>query len=91
MPSARKRIEQGRTDNDILKGLDRSIRLVHVIQSRDLDEPSDVVRVELIVDDPLCELVPFVRGPTVDAESPFTVLITPSFDKLRRRVDKYLT
>ena len=48
--------------------------LVHVIEARYLDQPADVVRVELVVDDPLRKLVPFVEFPAVDADPPFTIL-----------------
>lgn len=62
------------TPHDVLKRCDRAILLVHVVQARDLDQPAHVVRVELVVDDPLCELVPLVALPAVDANAPFAVL-----------------
>ena len=63
-----------RTSYNILEGPDRTILLVHVIEARYLDQPADVVRVELVVDYPLRKLVPFVEFPAIDADPPFTIL-----------------
>ena len=63
-----------RTSYNIFEGPDRTILLVHVIEARYLDQPADVVRVELVVDYPLRKLVPFVEFPAIDADPPFTIL-----------------
>ena len=63
-----------RTPNDVFERLNRAILFVHIVEARYLDEPADVVRVELVVHDPFRELVPFVARSTIDADAPFAVL-----------------
>jgi hypothetical protein len=46
-------------------------RLIQGKQSRDLDEPPDVMREELVVHYPSRDLVPFVDIAAVDTDSPF--------------------
>jgi hypothetical protein len=54
----------GRTANDLLERLDTARLLEHVVETRDLDQPANIVGEELILDDPLRELVPLSGGPT---------------------------
>lgn len=56
----RENSEEALTSNDVLEILDHTSSLVDIVETRDLDEPSDVVRDEFVVDDPFGELVPFV-------------------------------
>ena len=49
--------------------------LVHVIEAWHLNEPADVVRVQLVVHDPFGKLVPLVSLPAVNADTPFTILL----------------
>jgi hypothetical protein len=49
------------TLDNILKVLDQASTLEHLVQPWHLDEPADVVRDELVVDDPFRELVPFLQ------------------------------
>jgi hypothetical protein len=49
------------TLDDILEIFDQAPAPEHLVQPRNLDEPSDVVRDELVVDDPFRELVPFLQ------------------------------
>ena len=51
----------GRTAHDLLEIVDAAALLEDVVQARDLDEPPHVVAEELVLDDPLGELVPLVR------------------------------
>lgn len=62
------------TDDNILELLNGTVRLVNVIQARNLNKPSDVVRKKLVVDNPSSELVPFVGRSAVYAQPPFTIL-----------------
>ena len=63
-----------RTPNDVFERLNRAILFVHIVEARYLDEPADVVRVELVVHDPSRELVPLVARAPVDTDAPFAVL-----------------
>lgn len=40
------------TGNNILKGFDRTVGFIDFVQTRNLDQPSDVVGVEFVIDDP---------------------------------------
>ena len=71
--------EKRRTDDYILECPDRPIRLVNLIQSWDLYEPSNVMWKQLVVHDPFGKLVPFVRRSSVYANSPFHILIFALF------------
>lgn len=51
-------IERLRTAHDLFKVLYPAALLEYVVESRDLDEPANVVAEELVLDDPLCKLVP---------------------------------
>ena len=46
------------TFHDVLEIINLPSALVHFVQSRYLDEPSNIVRDELIMNDPFRELVP---------------------------------
>lgn len=67
-------METPRTSDDILKSLYRSTLFVHVVESGYLDEPANIVRVQLVINDPFGQLVPFVERSAIYADSPFTVL-----------------
>lgn len=69
-----RRIGKAYTSYNVFEGINRAVLLVHVVQTWYLDQPADVVRIELVFDDPFGELVPFVKFPAVDTDSPFTVL-----------------
>ena len=62
------------TLDNVLERVDRAVLLVDVVQTRHLDEPAHVVRVETVVDNPARELVPLVRVAAVDADPPFAIL-----------------
>jgi hypothetical protein len=64
-------LEQGLEDvlDDLLKVLDRLGGLVDVVQTRDLDQPTDVRREQLVVDHPVGQLVPLVLGTTIDRDT----------------------
>ena len=63
-----------RTNDDIFEIPYRVVGLVHLIQAGDLNQPTHVVRVELIVNNPLGKLVPFTCGSSVDTDTPLAVL-----------------
>lgn len=62
-------------DNDLLEVVHEASGLVHIVQTRDLDEPPHVRREKLIVDDPSSQLVPFLQVATIDGDAPFYELI----------------
>lgn len=47
---------------------------IDVVETWDLNQPSNVMREEFIVDDPFGQLVPFCDAAAVDADAPFAVL-----------------
>lgn len=49
------------TPHDVFECIHLTCGFVDFVQPRDLNEPSDVVRQELVVDDPFSQLVPFVQ------------------------------
>jgi hypothetical protein len=55
---------QPRTLHDLFKVVNQAATFEHLVQPRNLDEPSDVVRHKFVVDNPFGELVPFVGAPT---------------------------
>jgi poly-beta-hydroxyalkanoate depolymerase len=67
--------EDTRTDDDVLVRLNGPIGFVDLVDSWNLDEPSHVVREELVIDDPFCELIPLVRRAAVNANPPFHILM----------------
>jgi hypothetical protein len=62
------------TPNDVLEGVNRTVLLVDIVQPGDLNQPTNVVREQLVVDDPLREFVPLVIFTTVDTNAPFAIL-----------------
>lgn len=69
--------EEGLKDvlDDLLKVVHQASRLVDIEQSGDLDEPPDVVREQLVVDNPCCEFIPLVECSSVNRDSPFNHLV----------------
>ena len=63
-----------RTFDDILKRLQLPTQFVNVVEPRDLDEPANIVGVELVVDDPAREFVPLVWRASIYTDAPFAVL-----------------
>lgn len=55
------RTEELRTADNILETVDQPLTLVNLIESRNLNQPSNIVRDEFIVDDPLCKIIPFMH------------------------------
>ena len=62
------------TSDDTFKVLHLTGHLVNVVQPRNLNQPSDIVRVEFVMDDPFSELVPFVWGAAIDTDPPLAIL-----------------
>lgn len=52
-----------------------SLSLCYLQESRDLNEPAHVVRVDSVLDGPLGQFVPLVSGAAVDGESELHVLV----------------
>ena len=69
-----------RTYDNVFECFYGSVRLVNFVQTRNLDQPSHVVRIELVVDDPFRELIPFILGTAVYADPPFAILILALFE-----------
>ena len=65
-----KSIEEERllTPDDFFEIFDSSTLLEDVVQSRNLNEPSNIVRKEFVLDDPFRKLVPFF-GITVSSQT----------------------
>jgi hypothetical protein len=59
----------------LLKVLDQAASFEHLIQARHLDKPTDIVRDELVVDDPFRQLVPLVEVTAVNGQTPLRVLV----------------
>nr|GFD54503.1 hypothetical protein [Tanacetum cinerariifolium] len=70
-------LEQGLEEvaDHLLKVMHKPGSLVHVEETGNLDEPSDVGREQLVVDDPCGKLVPFVEITTVDGNAPLNELV----------------
>ena len=60
---------------NLLETVDQFVALVDVVESRDLDDPADVVGVHLVIDGPRGQLVPLVGLAPVDGEAQLGVLI----------------
>jgi hypothetical protein len=65
---------QGHTDDNFFECVDCTSLLVYLVQSRNLNEPANVVREQIIVDDPFRKLVPLIHGSAVNTDTPFAVL-----------------
>lgn len=61
--------------NNLLKAVHQARRLVHVKQSRDLNEPPDIWREQLVVDYPCSQLVPLIDISAIDGNPPLYKLI----------------
>ena len=72
-----KRLEY--VDDDLFEGVHLFVGFIHAEQSRDLYEPSYIVRDQLVIDDPSSELLPFVNGSAIDGDSPFNKLVFAGF------------
>ena len=57
------------TRHYLLERLDTTTLLEDVVQSRNLNQPSHIVREQFVLDDPLRELVPLRLAATVDTDS----------------------
>lgn len=55
-----------RTADNILKIVDQPLPLENLIKPWNLNQPPNIMRDELIVDDPFCKVVPFVDVTIVD-------------------------
>lgn len=55
------RMKELRTADNILEAVDQPLPLVNFIQSRNLNQPSNIMGDELIVDDPFCKIIPFIH------------------------------
>lgn len=62
-------------DNHLLEVFHETGRLIHIEQTRHLNQPSDVRREELVVDDPSSKFVPFINIATVDGNPPLYELV----------------
>ena len=60
------RFEDGRKDVEqhLLKVVERAVGVVQVVEAWDLDEPTVMGRVELVINDPVRELVPLSARPS---------------------------
>ena len=65
--------------DDLLVVLHHAAGLVNIVKTRHLNEPANVGREELVVDNPGCELVPFLQGTAVDRNPPFYHLVFAGF------------
>lgn len=61
--------------DDLLEIVHQASCLVHIVQTRYLDQPSYVGRKELIIDDPRSKLIPFIDVSTVNGNAPFDKLV----------------
>jgi hypothetical protein len=64
------------TVQELREVVDSSISFVDVVKSRNLNEPANIVRVQLVLYNPFSELVPLSWRATIDANAPFTVLLS---------------
>ena len=64
-----------RTTYDTFEVFDRPVLLEEVIQTRDLYEPSHIVRINFVVHHPSREFIPFIHISAINTNTPFTVLI----------------
>lgn len=62
-------------DDDLFKIVHQAGRLVDVEEARHLDQPSDVVGKQLVVDDPSGKLVPLVYCASIYRDTPFGHLV----------------
>lgn len=62
------------TINDVFKGLNWAIGFVNLVKSGYLNQPTNVVRVDLVIHDPFRKFIPLIRGMTVYTDTPFNIL-----------------
>jgi hypothetical protein len=62
------------TNHNIFKCPDRAIGLVHLVKTGYLNQPPNVMGKELVLYNPLCEVIPFSKGPTIYTDTPLDVL-----------------
>ena len=74
--------------DDLFKVLDQFVALVDVKETRNLDDPPDVVRIHVVVDGPLGQLVPLLRGTSVNRQSELKVLVFGLFNVVHHFVDQ---
>jgi len=61
--------------DNLLEIVHQASCLVHIVQTRYLDQPSYVGRKELIIDDPRSKLIPFIDVSAVDGDAPLDELV----------------
>ncbi|GMR32782.1 hypothetical protein PMAYCL1PPCAC_02977 [Pristionchus mayeri] len=61
--------------HELVKVLDHVLRLVHIVESGYLDEPSDIGRPDIVVDGPVRQFVPLYLASTVDGETRLGLLV----------------
>ena len=64
----------------MLEAFNRFGRFVDVIQTRNLYEPTDIVRVDLVIDNPLGKIVPFLLRTTINRNTVLGHLILARFE-----------
>lgn len=69
----------GRTLNDLFEILDSPVRLINLIQSRDLNEPSDIMTEQSIIDDPRRQFIPLLSAASIDTNPILCHLILALF------------
>lgn len=67
-------------DDNLLKVLHQFRRFVHIEETRNLDQPSDVRGEELVIDNPGRELIPLLEISTIDGYTPFYHLVLASLE-----------
>lgn len=61
--------------NDLGEVLCLAILPVYIIKSRNLNEPSHVMGVKLVIYNPFSEFCPFILGTPINANPPLNVLM----------------
>ena len=75
------------TAQKIFECVNRPICFIYFVDARHLNQPANVVRINLVIDDPFGQFIPFVGGTPIDANSPFNVLqhyFSPCNDEIHR-------
>jgi hypothetical protein len=63
------------TPNDVTEVFDLLRSFEYFVQSRNLNEPSQIVREQFVVNNPFCKLVPLVDVSSIDTQTPFDILV----------------
>ena len=66
-------------DDDLFISVHLPVGFVHAEESRNLYEPSHVVRDQFVINDPCSKLIPLVNSSAIDRDSPFNKLIFARF------------